>query len=438
MTQGANAQAVWGFEEVAGVAKPGQKAATMYGIRFHNFNSLADPATERTTNIDPAGELLLARNGYYNLPWSTEADMSVDDIARLRFHMQGMATISTVAAGVQSWALRHRLTTDAPTVASDWLSIEVDKDDGYAELLLNAAVTDWTISVKGGKIVTHKLAGMACRFTHMKDPVFTTNTGTFTGTMNVRGNRQDADAQDLTNDIKVKVTTPGALGVFKVEFTKGATAYGAPEIGPIVDGVWYEVIYADGTHASGDPLNPVQVMWSGAGAPALNDLWTIVAKRPKVTPTYPSRNPLIGLKAIVTVGGIPYDVETFDINFKRPLKYRRGTSSPFPIGLLYDGTRTFDISITKDYIERDFYLAMLSASPKTLDITINGDLIATVASVSYYEKHQFIAGAVQLLKGGANVPNDKQLPEVVQIVPARVGGVTELSEVVQGTLATLK
>lgn len=444
MSQGANTQAVWGFEETGGVSQPGQKAGTLYGIRFHDFQFLVDPSSERTKNMDPRGQLLPARNGFYNLPFTTGAEFSVDDIARFRAHLQGMATLTNVAAGVNDFALRDKISTDAPSVAFDTVSLEVDRDDGYAQLLLNCALDSWVINVKGGKIVDHKLSGMACRFTHMRDPQTVVGPATYTGTVYVRGNRQDADAEDTTNDLKFKVTTAGALdGTGKIKMTKGATAYGSIEY-PVVAGVWMDFILADGTHASGDQLNPVQIMFTlGTGsltAGGTPDEWKIQAKRPKVTPTYPSRNPLIGVKAIVTIGGVVYDVEDFDIELKRPRKYRRASSSPFPSAILPDGTRSWSIKIKKDYLatERALYLAMLSASSKTLDITINGDFIATVATVSYYEKHQFVSSKIQVIKAGSNVPNDKQLPEAIEIVPAWDGSNVELSETVRCTLATLK
>lgn len=444
MSQGANTQLVWGFEQSGGSAQPGLKAATMYGLRVKNFQGIPDPTTLRTNNIDPRGQRQKARNGSYSTPFSFEADMSVDAIQRLRAHMRGMATITTVAAGVQSWALRDKISTDAPATALDWISLEVDKDDSYATLFTNAALDSWSISVKNGQIVNHKIGGMACRFLNMADVAPVVGPATFTGTVYVRGNRIDSDAEDTSNDIKFKCTTAGGSGAGKVKFTKGATAYGSLEYtvtyGTVAAPAWMDVLLADGTQASGDNLNPMQVMFVGSGnlvAGGTPDEWKIVGKRTKATATYDSRNPLIGVRATVTFNSVTYDVETFDINFKRPKKYKRATGSPFPVGLLPDGNQEFDITINRDYVDRAFYLKMLSATNAAFDITINGDFIATVATVSYYEKHQFTSTNAQVIKGGANIPNDKQLPESIQIVPYWDGTNVDMSETVVGTLSSL-
>src|SRR5581483_1304196 len=435
---GANSQLVWGFEQSAGAATPGQKAGTMYGLRVKNFQITQKPASfERTANIDPRGQLLKGRPGFWNVGFGFESEMSVDDIARLRFHMQGMATITNPAAGVYSWALRDKISTDAPTTDPAWLSLEGDRGDGWAQLLLQAALDSWDIAVKGGKIISHKLGGTACRTTQQKDPAMTTTGGTYTGTLYVRQNRQDADAQDTTNHLKAKITVAGALSGAgaKVAFTKGAAAYGANDYF-ITAGVWMPVILSDGTFA-GDPLEPVEVMFSAGGTLSLNDEFTIQAKRPHATATYPSRNPLIAVRTILTFGGSDYDVENLDIMFQRPHKYRRSSASRYPIGILPDGSRSFAIKIDRDYVDQDFYLKLLSATSIAFTITVNGDLVATVGASSYYEKHVLTSSNAQVIGAGADVPNDKQLPESIQIVPFWDGTNVELSETIQGTLATL-
>lgn len=437
MSQGAFSQMVWGFEETAGVAQPGQQAVTKYGLHVKNMQFTPKPTFERDSNIDPRGQLRKGRVGKWDLHFSFDTEPSVDDLARLRFHHQGMATITTVAAGVQSWALRDKISTDTPTVAPDWLTFEFDRDDNYAQLLLNGAIDQMDVKVAAGKIVSTKFSGTACRFTHMKDPAFTTTGGTYTGIMNVRGNRIDADAQDTTNHLKAKFTTGGALdGTALVKFTKGATAYGTPTTA-VTAGVWYPVILADGTYA-GSNLEPVEVMWTSGGTITINDEFTIQAQRPKATATYPSKNALIAVSAVVTVGGTAYPIENFDVMFKRPRKYRRATNSRYPAGILPDGTRSFGIKLKRDYVDRDLYLKMLSSTAVSFDITINGDFIATVSSVSYFEKWNLNSTNAQVLQAGADVPNDKQLPESIDIVPYWDGSSVDMTETLQGTLATLK
>lgn len=441
MSQGAFTQGVWGIEEVSGVATPGQKAGTMYGIRTKNFQFTPKPKFERTENIDPSGMLQPGRVGAWDLPFSFESDMSVDDAVRLRAHMQGYAAITTVAAGVQSWAIRELRAADSLATALDWISFEGDRDDLYATLLLNGAIDQWDMQVRTGKIIGNKVNGMACRFTHMRDPQAVVGPASYTGTVYVRNNRFDADAIDTTQDIKFKVTTAGALdGTGKIRFTKGVVAYGSVEY-PVVADVWMPVIYGDGTYA-GSELDPVEVKFTlGTGsltAGGTPDEWKIEPKRPKATATYPARNSLMAVRTVFLLGGTEYVIEDSDISFKRPRKYRRGSASKYPIGLLPDGRRTFSIKLKRDYTDRNLYLKLLSSSNLSFDMTINGDFIATVSSVSYFEKWNMHSNNAQVLEAGADIPNEKQLPESITIVPSGQTGATDLSEVIQGTLATLK
>lgn len=439
MSAGSAVQLMWGFEEAAGVAQPGQKASTMYGLRVKNLQFTPKPTFERVSNIDPRRQQLRGRVGKFELPFSFDSEMSVDDLARWRFQQQGFASIAATAAGVRTWSYRDLLSSDALTTAPDWITLEGDRDDGYAQLMLQGAVETMDIAVRANKIVSMKTTGMYCRFSHLKDPVYSNfAAATYTGTVYVRNNRFDADAQDTTNDLKFKATAGGALSgaAAKVSFTKGATAYGAADYF-VTAGTWMPVILADGTYA-GDPLDPVEVMFSAGGTFTTNDSGVIAAKRVKAAATYPSRNPLIAVAATVTIGGTVYPIEDFDIMHKRPLKTRRATSSKYPISLLPDGTRTFAIKLKRDYFDRDLYLKMLSSTSVSFNIVILGDLIATVASVSYYESYTLTSTNAQVVVAGADVPNDKQLPESAEIVPFWDGTNVDLTETIVCTLTSLK
>jgi tail tube protein len=444
MSEGARSQLMYGFEQTSGAATPGQKAATMYGVRVTGFELLPIPVYDDRESMEPRAQQLRSDIVGYNLPFKFNAEMSVDDLMRWRFHHQGFAAITNLAAGVNSWAIRDLLSSDSLTVNPLSLSLEGDRDDSYALLGLNAAVEQMDVKVAARKIAAMTFSGMACQFTHMNDVATVVGPASFTGTVYVRGNRIDSDAEDLTNDLKFKVTTAGGSGVGKIKFTKGATAYGSVEYivtyGTATAPVWMDVILADGTHASGDPLNPIQIMFVGSGnltAGGTPDEWKIVAKRTKATATYPARNPLKAARAIITAGGTAYDVENFDLTFKRPRKYRTATSSKMPIAILPDGRRSFSIKLHRDYVDRALYLKVLSGTPLSFDITINGDLVATVASVSYYEKWQLTSTNAQIKNAGANATTEKQLPEDVEIRPFYDGTNVDMSEVIVGTLSSL-
>lgn len=446
MTVGAKTQLGYGFEQTGGVGNAGQKTGTFYWMRASNFKLGPEPVYETRSNLDPRGQQLPSDIVGYNVPFGFNAQLNVDELARWLFHMQGYAAITNPAAGVYDWTYRDLLSSDSLGTDPARLSLEGDIDDGYAGLALNAAIDTIEAKVSARKIVEWTLNGMACRFTNLRDPEAVVGPATFSGVVLVRNLRHDTDAEDTTNDIKFKITTAGGTGVGKLKFTKGATAYGSVEYtitygSTYSESNWIDVVYGDGTHASGDQLNPVQIQFIGTGAFVAGgtpDEWKIRAQRVKGTPSYSTRNPLKAGKCIVTVGGTTKDVEDYSILFKRPRKYRLGTASMWPLGILDDGDRAFSIKMKRDYFDRYFKLKNLSGTNVAFDATMHGGLIATVASVSYFEKAQFASTNAQVLKGGVNnVPNGKQLQEDIEIVPNWDGTNVDMTNVVRCTVSSL-
>lgn len=434
MALGSNARIGWGFETVAAQ----QKAATLYGLRFASLTFNPDPVLSATRNMQSRPMQLKARLDRMNLPFSVDWDPSVDDLARLVAHHQGYtAAPALVATGVYDWVIRDLLSTDSLSSPISTLSIDADRDDGYATLLLGAAINEMDFKVASNKIVQAKASGTACHFTHMKDATMTTTGATYTGTLYIRGNRQDADAEDTTNHLKLKCTTGGALdGTALVKCTKGATAYGSATTA-VTAGTWYRFDLADGTNASGDPYNPVEFMLSAGGTLSTNDEFEVQAQRPAPTLTYPSRQPLHANGLVVTIGGVQTVVDQFDIKAVRPRKEQRGCGSAYAQSHLPDGNRKFTITIKRDYVTRALYLKLLSANAVAFDATLLGDVIATVANVTYREKLQFISTNAQVFKAGADPTSEKQLDEGVTIMPYYDGTNVDMSAVVRCTLATL-
>lgn len=110
----------------------------------------------------------------------------------------------------------------------------------------------------------------------------------------------------------------------------------------------------------------------------------------------------------------------------------------FPISILDDGDREFTIKLKRDYVDRYFRRSVYSGTPVSFDITINGDLIATVGSASYYEKWNLNSTNAQITKGGATVQNEKHLQEDIEIEPLWDGTNVDMTETIRGTLSTLK
>lgn len=444
---GAKSQLMWGYEEVAGVAYPGQKAPTMYGLRVANFEFGPVPVWDQRSNLDAKGMQLKDDLVGYDVPFKFNSNMSVDDLKRWRAHQQGFASIANPAAGVYDWTIRELLSTDVLTVDPSRISIEGDVDDGYAGLGTNGAVDQMECKVASRKIIDWTFNGKMARFTNLRDPEAVVGPATFVGVVLVRGLRHDADAEDTTNDIKFKITTAGGSGAAKLKFTKGATAYGSVEYtitygATYSENNWIDVIYGDGTHASGDQLNPVQIQFIGAGnfvAGGTPDEWKIRAKRVKGVATYPSRNPFKAGKCILTAGGTTREVEEFSIIFRTPKAYRLSTSSLWPVGLVDDDARSISIRAKRKYIDRYFNLKRLSGTPIAFDAELNGDLIATVANVSYYERSKFTSANAQVKNGGVRgVDNSKSLDEEMEFEPFWDGTNADMNETHRGTLSALK
>jgi hypothetical protein len=292
------------------------------------------------------------------------------------------------------------------------------------------------LKVARGKFASCKLSGMACHFTHMADPAFITNGATYTGKPNVRGNRLDADATNTAVNVIMKASTGGALnGTAQVKFSTTGVAYGAVAY-PVGAGQWIDAIGPDGNHLSGDPLNPIQVMFSTGGTLALNDEWSINVQRAMPALSYPTRNPLTGIKLEVTIGGVSYDIENFDLKFTRPRKARRG-SGLYPKSILDDGNRAVSIKISRDYVDNALFQKMLSSTAVTFQVIVNGDKIATVANVTYYEYWKLYSANAQVIKAGSDPTGPKHLQESIDIVPFFDGTSVDMTEQIRCTLSTL-
>jgi hypothetical protein len=427
MSQGAFSQAVYGFE----TDQFGQKSATGYGLKVANLNFKPKPTFERTRNIDPRGQRQRGRILKFDLPISFEIEPSVDNLARLRAHHQGYAAITNTATGVYTWAIRDLLAADsmASDLSSFWF--EGDRDDDCAQLNLGCVIDEMDLKIATSKLVSTKFSGMSSHFSHLNDPFETAVNAAYTGTLLVRGNRNGTD-------LAAKITTAGALdGTAKVKFTEGATAYGSVSY-DVVANEWMNVILADGNHASGDPLDPVQVCFTDGGTLTLNDEWAIDTTRTRIaSPTYPSRNPLTAVGMTLSIGGTEYVIDNADIKFKRPTKERRGGGSKYPYSMLRDGTREWSIKLMRDYTDRDLYLKMLSGEAAAFDCTIGGDKIATVSAVTYFEQWRLYSSNVQVTDAGADVPNEKQLPESIDIAPFWDGSTVEMQETIICTVSSL-
>jgi hypothetical protein len=223
-SEGKYSQFGFGMEQIAG-----QKAATMYYAK-------AKPGSFKFTPNRPLvfpkggnirGQQNRGQNVNVDLPFSVGLDADVDSIARIMGHLRGYASIATLSAPAYAWTERDWIkNVDTMTSVYDTLSIEGDKDDATATLLLGVVLNKSKMKVADKQLVDLSVEGMAQHYTEHNDGAWSTNGGTFTGRVLIRGNRLK-DASTDANALKWKATTPGAPGTALIKWTKGAVAYGS-------------------------------------------------------------------------------------------------------------------------------------------------------------------------------------------------------------------
>lgn len=443
MSVGAFSQAMFGFETLG----EGIQAGTMYGLRVKNFQCNPDPMWDRPETIDPRGQQQKSRGVGFGVNVSFELQPSVNDIARLRAHHQGFAAITSPAAGVHDWAIRDFVSGDAAN-NMDSISFEFDRDDGATMLIIGMKIITMEWKIEKNKLVGVKVSGVAIAFTFMKDAVYVGGIGnTFTGKCRVRGNRLGfTDADDVANDLRIRFHILGAPGVAAYRTAKGgsgAIGSGTAFVTPATVG-WADLIYSgDGLHASGDPYDPVQILFTQPGGVGSNfvvdDEFTIDAKRTKAVATFPAMNALTAVGAKMTMGGTTYRPESYSIKFTRPRDPYFSCGSKYAETIFKDnGDRKWEISIVRNYQDRDFFKRILnSGDPAAFVLNMNGDLITTVGGVSYYEQHKMNAPNTQVIGAGSNVDSKGRLQETIKLEPTWNGTSVDLDETLRTTLATL-
>jgi hypothetical protein len=127
---------------------------------------------------------------------------------------------------------------------------------------------------------------------------------------------------------------------------------------------WYPILLADDSHASGDPLEPMEycVTGSPAGTFTTNDEQTYAMARTRGVASFSARNPLSIAGMTVTIGGTTYYIGGVDIEHTRPRIARRA-GSKFPIDYLNDGIENWKITLTRKYTDRVAWDLLKSGSP---------------------------------------------------------------------------
>jgi len=332
------------------------------------------------------------------------------------------------------WTIRDLQTGDSLAQVIDTLSFEFDRDDDVAQLNLGTVLTGREIKIEKNKVVEVTYEGMSQHYTHADDPDMTTTGGTYTGKLHVRGNQ----APSAIADLYAKCTTGGALdgtALIKIKRTSGAS-YGATTYA-VTANVWMDVIIEDGvTQASGDALEPMQIMFSDGGTLSTNDEWHIVATRTKYAATYSTRNLLSGAGVKIYVDGeaTPRVIESCTIKTTVEKPERRGVGSKYNEGFVEGNPEMHEITLARQYTDRDFYEWLQTAEDIVVDVDMLGDAIGRG---DYRERWRLYFYAVQVEDGGADAGTPGALPESIKLFAHGDATTVVCTETIQGTLASL-
>jgi hypothetical protein len=430
-SEGKFAQLAFGVEQIAG-----QKAATMYygKAKAGAFKFTPDRPLTFPKGGNLRGQQNKGLNTHVDLPFSFGLDADVDTITRLNTHLRGYGSIATLSAPAYAWTTRDFIkNVDSMSSVYDTLSIEGDKDDGTATLLLGCVLTKSKMKVADKALIDMSFEGMAQHYTEHNDGAWSTNGGTFTGRVLIRGNRLK-DASTDANALKFKATTPGAPGTALIKWTKGAVAYGSNTRLTTLN-TWYPLLLADDSNASGDPLEPMEycVTGSPAGTFTTNDEQTYAMARTRGVATFSARNPLSMVGMTVTIAGVTYVIGGVDIEHTRPRVARRA-GSKFPFDYLNDGEENWKITLTRKYTDRVAWDLLKSGAVAALDMQIQGDQIS---STIYRELWRRNFAQVQIANAGADPDKSGSLDEQIVIEPSFDGSNALCVDTFNNTLATL-
>lgn len=334
----------------------------------------------------------------------------------------------------RSWAIRDLQTGDSLAETIDTLSVEGDRDDDIAQLNLGVVLTGREIKIEKNKVTEVTFEGMSQHYTHHNDPEMTTTGGTYTGKLYIRGNQ----APSVADDLYVKCTTSGALdgtALVKLKRTSAATYDGTTYA--ITANTWYDFIIEDDvTQASGDPLEPVQFMFSDGGTLSANDEWEIVAERTKYAATYSTRNLLSGAGVKIYVAGstTPSIIETCTIKTTVAKPERRSVGSKYPEGFLEGDPEMHEIALARKYTDRAFYEYLQTAEDIVVDVDMYGD---PIGRGDYRERWRLLYNQVQVEDAGADASTPGALPEQIKLFAHGDSNTAVCNETIVCTLSSL-
>jgi hypothetical protein len=312
----------------------------------------------------------------------------------------------------------------APAIYRRTLNGVIYRDDGAPQFVKAGRVETVNIAIKENDFVemTHDL--MFEHFTESGSPVAAAaNNVAFTGFAMPRGVRRDPDEAVLPVYVRVTVTgaLDGSLPHPQIKAKIGGVVptdagFAAEFTGPaiVVDGVDSFVDLLEG--ALGVPIgpsfnNPFQVAFHTA-TPAdiltVGDAWTIPARIPVISPTYTSREVYDHGQAVALIDGKKYIWHNVAIKGTKAQVEDRGIGSYFVQQILDTGEWMWEVTLERNYTDRNFEAAIRAGRVSAFIVTLTGDRIG--ASL-FRDQYQLILASTQYDEAGSNVANQGVLGE---------------------------
>ncbi len=442
MAQGADAQFSYGLELAEGI--PG---GTEVFMGFVNEDMGMNRPDEPNPNIDPSGEEVEGDNLRVDGAGKYSSAYDVASILRERAHFFGWYAHTSPVGGVDQYVLRKQEAGDAdPTIYLDSLAYNIYRGDGNPQRLSGAKISETNLKLQEYKHAILDRTVLMSRDTHIGDPDLTTGTASdFSGVAVVTGHRTDPASSDA---ILMKVIDGGLLdGTATVAFTKGATPFVATTKFAVVNGKRIAVVYGDFSHA-GKRLNREEVyvtFWTDDPLDELTagDIWTLDPIRSVMVPTYSTAMRLTGVDAQIemVIGGVTrttdldLSLHSLDIKTTRPYRQNGGLGSKYNFSVNKTGQMGYVITAGRDYMDLDFYRALVNGDPAAVDIQVVG---AQIGSTAYYETHHIEMLTGKVKQAGGRVGNRDILPETVEIRAGHIPGFTTYREtIIVGGIPTL-
>lgn len=428
-SEGKYVQLGFGVEPIAGTG-----ATVWQYARIKNLKMKPERPLTFSKNNTSRGAQLKGRNLSVHIPIAFSFDPDVDTLTRLNAHFRGYAGVPADNTGSYTWTIRDFIKgTDTMSTSYDTLAIEGDRDDGFAQIVYGAVLDSRKIKIADKQLVDVAFAGVGQHYTDHGPDVVSADGGTYTGHCMIRGTRV-SEASTTVTTLKYKCTTLGALdGTAKVKWTKGAVDYGATEHA-VVSGIWYPLLVADDTNASGDPLEPMEFCFLSGGTLSLNDERTFAFARTKGTASYSTRNPLTAVAMSCKIAGTSYVVESAEIDTTRPYLEHRGGGSRYPYRFLHNGLDDWKITLTRKYTDRVLWDLLKAGTAATFDVDVLGDQWGATA---FYDRWRLYFPQIQVAEAGSDPDKPGALDEKIIVEPSWDGTNPVCTETMVNSLATL-